>query len=316
MDVTGVTKMTAQELDQHRQQGRALTLIHVLPREVFEARRIPGSVNACVYEVTFPEQIAAVAPRQDAPVLVYGAGEALLDAPMAAEKLTRMGYQDVAMLVGGMDAWRDAGLPLEGTRADRPDMQEGVFEPSDGVFALQPEESMLEWTGRNANGRHVGAAQVVHGRLNILDGAMDGRFEVDMSTIENKDLVGDEALRQTLHAHLASDDFFFTQLFPKAEYMLDSAVMTDGAAPGSPNYEWHGKLQLRGVTRPLSFPTTIRPAPGDSEMGVGPGVSIEAHFDLDRTQWGAVYGSGRLFRHLSWHLVYDLVSFQMRLVVR
>ena len=35
------------------------------------------------------------------------------------------------------------------------------------------------------------------------------------------------------------------------------------------------------------------------------GYAIEAHFDIDRTQWGIIYGSSRFFKHLGmpWFLI-------------
>jgi hypothetical protein len=40
-----------------------------------------------------------------------------------------------------------------------------------------------------------------------------------------------------------------------------------------------------------------------------------ANFDLDRTRWGVIYGSARFFKHLSYHIVYDLISIDLRVVL-
>jgi hypothetical protein len=42
---------------------------------------------------------------------------------------------------------------------------------------------------------------------------------------------------------------------------------------------------------------------------------LEAHFDIDRTRWHVIYGSTRFFEHLGMHKVFDLLSFQIRMVV-
>lgn len=39
-----------------------------------------------------------------------------------------------------------------------------------------------------------------------------------------------------------------------------------------------------------------------------------AHFEFNRTRWGVIYGSSRFFRHLGMHLVFDLISLQLRIV--
>ena len=44
------------------------------------------------------------------------------------------------------------------------------------------------------------------------------------------------------------------------------------------------------------------------------GLAAEAHFDIDRTRWGVIYGSARFFEYLGMHLVFDLISFQVRII--
>lgn len=316
MKVPDIRSMTPSELAERLEQGRPFALVNVLLAEDWERRRIPDSLNACVFEVVFLDRMSEICPEKSMPVVVYGAGAATLDAPMAAEKLVHAGWNDVHILAGGLDAWAEAGLAVEGSHAGVSPEPEGLFEPAEGGYAVACAESLVEWIGRSAKGRHVGTARVTHGKMQVVDGSMDGLFEVDMRTIENLDLSGNETLRQLLHAHLASEDFFLTAHFPTATYVLDSATMLRDATPGRPNYEFHGRLEMRGVSHALSFPATIRPFDGDPETGLEPGFSVEAHFDLDRTMWGAVYGSGKFFRNLGFHLVYDLVSFQIRLVLR
>ena len=43
---------------------------------------------------------------------------------------------------------------------------------------------------------------------------------------------------------------------------------------------------------------------------------MESHFDIDRTRWGITYGSPRFFERLGMHLVFDLISIQLRIVAR
>ena len=49
-------------------------------------------------------------PRRDVPIVVYDDGEGV--AAPSARKLQALGYTDVALLSGGLDAWREAGLEL------------------------------------------------------------------------------------------------------------------------------------------------------------------------------------------------------------
>src|SRR4051794_19461688 len=106
--------MTAHELKTRLQSAQPPQLIHVLPAAVFAAARIPGSQNACVYEISFLDQIKALVPDPSGPLVVYGAGEGSLDAATAAEKLRAAGCTQVESFDGGLAEWQAASLPLEG----------------------------------------------------------------------------------------------------------------------------------------------------------------------------------------------------------
>ena len=94
-------------------------LIDVLPPEFHAQQHIPGSSGVCVFETAFQEKMRALVPDMAAPLLVYGAGGSL-DSAVAAEKLQREGYTDISLFAGGLEAWRKAGLPLEGGGVDFP----------------------------------------------------------------------------------------------------------------------------------------------------------------------------------------------------
>jgi rhodanese-related sulfurtransferase len=49
-------------------------------------------------------------PRKDVPIVVYDAGEGLI--PLAADRLTALGYTNVRQLDGGLQAWQAAGFEL------------------------------------------------------------------------------------------------------------------------------------------------------------------------------------------------------------
>ena len=86
-------------------------------------------------------------------------------------------------------------------------------------------------------------------------------------------------------------------------------MLADEPYLSSPNYEVDGTLDLRGVKADLSFPATITNTDDN-------GLVAEAHFDIDRTRWNIIYGSTRFFENLGMHLVFDLISFQMRIVAK
>ena len=294
--------------DWQRQEG-PLILIDTLPKEIFDRRSIPGAQNACVYEVTFPQQVEAIVPDKDKRIILYGSSEASRDAGTGAEKLLRLGYTNVFALRGGVAAWIDAGYPLRGEEVIPPERSVlDQFRVEEGVHRVDPEKSVIFWTGRNANGKHVGTLKLSKGEVRLEKNSIEGSFEIDMASIKNMDLEGDP-LQPVLISHLMSDDFFFVKLFPKAVFSLRSASPTASPALSLPNFLAEGTLELRGVRADLTFPVTV----GRLSDGF---FSAEAHFDIDRTRWNILYGSSRFFEHLGMHLVYDLISIEIKLVGR
>jgi rhodanese-related sulfurtransferase len=302
---TGFKEITPQELHQWQDSGDKFFVIDTLPSDLFEKRRIPGAVNACVYEVIFLKHIESHVTDKDQKIVLYGSSPASLDAVTAAEKLIREGYRKVWVLAGGIAAWQAAGYSLEG------DAAAVAVEPAtlffdDGSYTVDTQESIIEWTGRNPNNKHYGRLRLTGGNLTVKENRLSGSFEIDMDSIENFNLAGDE-LQPVLIAHLKSDDFFFIKLFPNAFFTISAAEPVEDPHFSSPNFKINGIFELRGVQKELNFLATL----GRTEKG---DILAEAHFDFDRTKWNVIYGSSRFFEHLGMHLVFDPISIQLRVV--
>src|SRR5450631_2992703 len=91
----------------------SVCLIDVLLPEDFAGRHISGAENACVYEMVFLERIAECVPDLDRTVVVYDDSGTTQAARTAKEKLERAGYRNVAILEGGLQAWKAAGFAVE-----------------------------------------------------------------------------------------------------------------------------------------------------------------------------------------------------------
>ncbi len=283
-----------------KSQQDTATLIHVLPAEHFEREHLPRAVNACVYETIFLSKVAELVPGKSAPLIVYGAGGDSLDATTAAEKLAKAGYTNLTAFTGGIAEWRQHHLPLEGTHAEE------RLEKPHGNYELDTETSVVRWTGRNLFNHHQGTLKLSGGHIEVQNGLLQSaRFTLDMNSIACEDLV-DTAYNAMLIRHLRDDDFFAVDRFPTAEFVCDRADPLPACTPGTPNYTLHGTMTLRGVTQPLSFPAVIAAADADHLTG-------QAQFELDRTQFGSHYGSGRLFAFLGKHVVNDHVHLHIKL---
>jgi len=284
---------------------KSFHLIHTLPADHYQCAHIPGAVPACVYEVAFMEQVYAAIRDKTIPVVVYGDNDATMAASMAAGKLQRAGFASVHILAGGLEAWHAQGFELEGSDAVLPQDSGHPDALRNGTYTLDADESIIEWAGRNPNTQHHGVLSLSEGRLTVDGGNISGKFKVDMDSIRNLNLEGDE-LQPVLEAHLKSDDFFFVKLSPWAWFHLKIARPVDEPTYTLPNYQVGGDLELRGVKAPLAFPANM------FQMEDG-SITADAHFDFDRTQWGIIYGSSRFFKHLGMHVVYDLISVQLKL---
>ena len=299
--------VAARDLKELLTEKPETVLIDLLSTDHFASRHISGAQNACVFQVSFLEDLAIIAPDKQVPIVVYGASINSRDAAMALEKMDRAGYEHVTYLEGGLEAWRGAGYDLEGEAPDQHDDPQTKVALPDGRYSVDADVSQVEWAGRNPNTRHIGTVDIAKGVIDIKDRTITGTVEIDMDTIHNINLEGDE-LQPVLEAHLRSDDFFFTKIFPKAVFTFKKATPIEPGWLTAPNYRVEGELNLRGVSAGLEFDATVAPI----EEGT---FVVEAHFDIDRTRWNVIYGSTRFFEHLGMHKVFDLLSFQIRMIV-
>lgn len=291
---------TAQEVQSLIEAKAPITLLHVLPEEHFAQQHLPGAVNACAYEMVFLSSVSELVPDKASAVVVYGAGDFSLDSAVAGEKLAAAGYHQVADCRGGLAEWVRIGFATEGTGL--------VNEPfcADGKFLVDTEASVVRWTGRNLFNHHSGTVNLAGGHIEIQNGELQtASFSLDMNSIACEDLA-DSTYNAMLIKHLCDNDFFAVDRFPTADFICTSATAIPEASPGSPSHTLHGSLTLRGVTQSLSIPAVIAAADSDHLTG-------QAQFEIDRTQFGSLYGSGRFFAFLGKHVVNDHIQLHVKL---
>lgn len=299
-------QLSVAELHRWMEERKRFFLIDILVSDHYRRIHLPNSMNACVFEVTFLDQIKAIIGDKDAEIVLYGSSARSLDASTAAEKLEREGYRHINILEGGLEAWRSDGLALEGDAIEEVDDPQTLLTLEDRSYRIDTDKSSIEWTGRNANTTHWGNIQITEGEFIVKDEVLTGAFDIDMNSITNINLEGDE-LQSVLISHLKSDDFFLTQFFPKARFKVLNSVQVNEPFLTAPNYSIKGLLELKGVKAGQDFMATVTKTTEN-------GLAVEAHFDIDRTKWGIVYGSTRFFEHLGMHMVFDLISIQVRIV--
>ncbi len=301
--MTQPVTLTAEELHSLLRNGGGPVVIDVLTEDTFTERHIPHAQNFCVYETAFTAKIAEAILAKDAALVVYGEGSCGQAAQRAWERLTGSGYTNVKILTGGFAAWADAGLPSErGVAAHG-------LESVSGQFTADTDRCVILWTGRNLFNHHTGTVGLEGGSLRMVDGSLvSAEFSVDFFTLTSTDLK-DPALVAVLVDHLLSDDFFDIASHPEIRFVLTKSTPIPGATNGRANTRIQGDFTLRGQTHPIAFDALI------AEDGKGD-LYAQAELDLDRTIWGANYGSGRIFERLGMHVVNDLVHLHLKLVAR
>jgi len=303
-----IKMISPQVLHDSLKDHKPIFIIDTMVDDHFRSVHLPGAINICVYEVVFLENIARLIPEKGQMIVVYGSNDNSLEAATAAEKLVGAGYQDVSMLRGGLMGFKALGYKLEGEDVGVLERVEQQVPSEDIRFYVDCGQSIIRWFGHNKNTTHYGNIHLSSGEFGIRDRNIEGSFEIDMRSIEDIDLKGDP-LHPQLTTHLKSEDFFFVRLFPRASFTITSAEQIEEIPSSLPNFRVQGIFELRGLKNEIEFLANVSP-PMDGE------VKIEAHFDIDRTHWGVLYGSSQFFEHLGYHLVYNLVSIQIRLVAR
>jgi polyisoprenoid-binding protein YceI/rhodanese-related sulfurtransferase len=275
-------------------------LIDILSGESFAGEHLPGSVNICVYETAFIDKMRAAFPDTGTELTVYGLSDSTLEARVALTKLAAAGYTRVQALPGGLEAWKASGGDIE---------RGAATELPSGRFEVDQMASLVEWMGRNLFNRHLGTAELGPGYVLIQnDRLAGGHLTIDMTSLSCTD-IPDPGLCARLIQHLEHDDFFSVDRYPQAEFEITAVDYRSGLRPDEPNYQIKGDFTLRGVTKPIEFAAVVaRKADGS--------FTAQALLDLDRTLWGANYGSAKFFGNLGQHIVNDEFHLQLKIVTK
>lgn len=162
---------------------------------------------------------------------------------------------------------------------------------TEGVAYKVDSTQVVNFIGTKPVGQHHGTFNISEGQLFVTNGVSvtGGKINMDLKSLKITDK--DTAGTAKLAGHLASPDFFEVEKFPTAifeitdiqPYNADStkpALVLDGAT-----HTVSGNLTLKGVTKNVTFPAIIT-ANGNT-------ASAQANFNINRTDWGLVYGNDK-----------------------
>jgi polyisoprenoid-binding protein YceI len=170
-------------------------------------------------------------------------------------------------------------------------------------FNILGPQSTIEWVGRKVTGSHNGTIAIKAGAL-LFDGdrLAGGRFVIDTRSIKILDIT-DPATNAQFAGHLASDDFFSSEQYPEASFVLT------GAEPrGDGSYHVTGDLTIKAITHPVSFDAQVNRS--------GDRVTASGKITVDRTRFGIKFRSGNFFLHLGDNLIYNNFDLNVHLTAR
>ncbi len=149
-------------------------------------------------------------------------------------------------------------------------------------------DSKITWTGKKVGGSHTGHIDLSSGRLEKSgDDFVSGKFVADMTSITNQD-IKDEDSKAKLEGHLKSDDFFSVDKYPTATLEIENGENT-----GGDNYQFSGKMTIKGQTHPVSFEANAK------------GKTFKGTLTIDRAKYNVRYGSKSFFNNLGDNMIYD-----------
>ncbi len=109
-----LAEIDCETLRQKIADGEAFVLVDALPAIAYAGAHLPGATN--IPPARVDELAARRIPDEDTEVVVYCANPDCESSVEVAQRLIELGYRNVRHFSGGKQAWRDAGLPLEGGR--------------------------------------------------------------------------------------------------------------------------------------------------------------------------------------------------------
>jgi polyisoprenoid-binding protein YceI len=171
-----------------------------------------------------------------------------------------------------------------------------------GEFIIDNEASYLNWIGSKPGGSHNGSVAVESGVMTFEDGNLvSGEFTIDMTSINVKDLDGNE--KEDLENHLKGtvegkeDHFFNVQKFPKSKFKITNVVVNNGKSKIT------GDLTIKGQTSEIIFESEVSAGANQEEIKL-----LSQPFKIDRTKWGIEFMSKSIFDDLKDKFIDDEIE--------
>jgi polyisoprenoid-binding protein YceI len=143
------------------------------------------------------------------------------------------------------------------------------------TYQVDVNASLITFIGAKVTGKHENTVKLKNGEFAVNQEGLpvQGKFTIDMTTIENLDLKGQ--WKEKFLGHLRSPDFFDVEKYPEAYFEIASSEKKDTTILVT------GNLTLKDSTKSITFPIQIKEESGK--------IRINAFFSINRQLWGITY---------------------------
>jgi polyisoprenoid-binding protein YceI len=182
------------------------------------------------------------------------------------------------------------------------------------VYAVNTDESQLEWQGWKPTGTHNGTVSITSGNLMAKDlQLVGGSFEIDMTSIIVLD-IEDPEYNAKLRGHLTSADFFEVETFPIASFEITGIKAIDGIEIDEtkekgdivPSHSITGNLTMKGISKSITFNAKV-------DISKSLVTAQTNQFYIDRSEWNVQYGSKKFFDDLKDKFINDEMGISIKL---
>ncbi|MFI5218333.1 MAG: YceI family protein [Bacteroidia bacterium] len=177
--------------------------------------------------------------------------------------------------------------------------------PHSDTYKVDTKQSSLEWFAQKLTGKHNGTIMVSGGEITNNHGILAGTIEIDMASIEDKDMQPGKG-KEKLEGHLKSADFFDVATYPKSKFVITTVAPAPAPAEGGATHLVKGMLTIKDKTNEITFGAIIKMT---ETQATCTGTAV-----VDRSKFDVKYGSKSFFPDIGDKMIYDEFTLKFNLV--
>lgn len=139
------------------------------------------------------------------------------------------------------------------------------------TFNVNTETSQVQWLAKKVGGQHDGLVSINSGVIKLDKNGIvtNAAISIDMTSITVEDLTG--GAKEALTKHLKDADFFDTETYKEATFIVES--------PGNKKGKALGQLTIKDISKPYALEYTLTEG------------QLRGTLVVDRTDFGVMYKS-------------------------